>query len=88
MLAAGAKNELVRWSSAQAIVLWCAWLVVWILFSLAGLARVGEPHWPYAVIDLAFVAGWLWATTGAFAGKTVRLPVVAPLTRRLFGSML
>lgn len=88
MLGAGARNGFVRWSAAQAIVLWSLWFALWALFALFHLAAAGEPHWPYGVIDAAAFAGWTVATVGAFSGRTVRVPVVAAVTRSLFGSLL
>ena len=85
MLAAGATDRAVRWSAAQAIVLWLLWLGLWMLISLIGAETGFGPQsaWPYRVLDLLFLAAWADATIGAFRGGMPRIPIVASLTERL-----
>ncbi len=85
MLAAGATDTFVRWSAGQAIVLWFAWLVAWMLVTRASSAA-GFPQihaWIYRVLDVAFIAALAYSPAQAFLGKKARLPGIASLTERM-----
>lgn len=85
MLAAGATHAAVRWSAAQAAILWSAWFAVAVLLSL--ISWTAMPGfgwvWPYRILNAVAVLAWIFATAGAFRGRMVRIPLVAPLTEWL-----
>ena len=96
MLVGGGSNKFVKWAACQSITLWATYFVLWIAIGIVN-SMLGAMHlWPLVgmmgivwmlLAVLAFVA-WLWTWITAFQGKEVRLPVIADLTMRFFGTQL
>ncbi|MHB8147839.1 MAG: DUF4870 domain-containing protein [Vulcanimicrobiaceae bacterium] len=91
MLAGGGTNRFVKWAAAQSITLWATSIVLRIALGIVGmilhfLALIVFPA--IMLIGLLMFVAWLWTSITAFQGKEVRLPVIADITTRLFGSLL
>jgi uncharacterized membrane protein len=78
-------QQWVRFVAVQSIVLFVAYLIIQIAFtilnimlSLAHLGAIVLILWPISMlIGLAFFVFWLIATIQAFQGKAYRIPVIA-----------
>lgn len=96
MLVGGGTNRFVKWAACQSITLGATYIVLWILIDILGsllsvvhLGLLMVLMLPVTmIIGLLFLAAWLWTWITAFQGKEVRLPVIADLTERFFGSQL
>lgn len=91
MLAGGGTNSFVKWAACQSIMLFIVWLVVRVVLSIAAsflhfLVLLLVPI--FMVVWLVFLIAWLICVVTAFQGKEVRLPIVADLTKSVFGGML
>ncbi len=91
MIVGGGTNHFVKWAAAQSITLWATAVVLRIALSIVGsilhfLILIIFPV--IMLVGLLMFAAWLWTSITAFQGKEVRLPVIADITTRLFGSIL
>ena len=87
------KNRAIRFHAFQSIFLNVAWVAVYIVLgilttalltvSLSMFAVIGLLH---LVINLAFLALWIYMMVSAYQGKQVELPVIGPLARKQAGS--
>ena len=96
MLVGGGTNRFVKWAACQSITLFgvcVAWNIVvavvdtflsmihlWPLIGIVALVSM--------LVGILFFVAWLWTWITAFQRKEVRLPVIADLTERFFGSQL
>lgn len=91
MLAGGGTNRFVKWAACQSITLFLVWFVVRIALSVVAmflhvLILLLFPL--YMLIGVLFFIAWLVCVINAFQGKEVHLPIVADLTKSVFGGML
>jgi uncharacterized membrane protein len=87
------KNRAIRFHAFQSIFLNVAWVAVYIVLgilttalltvSLSMFAVIGLLH---LVINLAFLALWIYMMVSAYQGKQVELPVIGPLARKQAGA--
>jgi uncharacterized membrane protein len=96
MLVGGGTNRFVKWAACQSITLsavYIGWyIVVGVVDAILGMGHL----WPLIaivglvsmIVSILFLVAWLWTWITAFQGKEVRLPFVADLTERFFGSQL
>lgn len=96
MLVGGGTNKFVKWAACQSITLFAvcvAWnIIVGVVDTILSMAHL----WPLIgiialismIVGILFLVAWLWTWITAFQGKEVRLPFVADLTERFFGSQL
>ncbi len=96
MLVGGGTNHFVKWAAAQSITLWGTWIVAWIAIDIIDMF-LGVAHlWVLIpimmivsmLIGILALVAWLYTWITAFQGKEVRLPFIADLTTRFFGSQL
>ena len=96
MLVGGGTNKFVKWAAAQSITMWALYFVIYIAVMIIDVI-LGMIHmWALVpiiglvvmLIGLVYIVLWLWTTIFAFQGKEVRLPVIADLTTKFFGSQL
>lgn len=96
MLVGGGTNKFVKWAACQSITLGATyialWIVVNILDTILTIAHLGVLLLLIVpvlmIIGILFLVAWLWTWITAFQGKEVRLPIIADLTQRFFGSQL
>lgn len=90
MLVGGGTNKFVKWSSAQSIVMWAVYFIIWFVFTFA--ASIVHPLiflFPLLwIVGLIWIALWIWTFVTGFQGKEVRVPIIAGLTESVFKSML
>lgn len=90
MLVGGGSNRFVKWAAAQSITAFGFFFVVSIALGFLG----GMLHlWPITMplgmlLNLLWLVVWLWTTITAFQGKEVEIPVIAGITKSIFGSQL
>ncbi len=85
MLVGGGTNSFVRWAAAQSIVLGVAVVILYVALGflaipmyMAGLSAI---HTFLAwLLNIAWLAVWLWTFISGFQGKEVRVPVIANIT--------
>jgi uncharacterized membrane protein len=87
------KNRAIRFHAFQSIFLNVALIAVYIVLSilttalltvsLSMFAVIGLLH---LVINLAFLALWIYMMVSAYQGKQVELPVIGPLARKQAGA--
>jgi uncharacterized membrane protein len=96
MLVGGGTNKFVKWAAAQSITMWALYFVIYIGIAIVDIV-LGLIHlWPLIpivgiigmLVGLAYLILWIWTTVSGFQGKEVRLPIIADLTTRFFGSQL
>lgn len=93
MLAGGGTNKFVKWAAAQSIVLWVAFLILYIILGFITVPMLMAGLWTvhsllYWIVELASLGAWIWTTITGFQGKEVRVPIIANLTESMFKSML
>jgi len=87
------KNRAIRFHAFQSIFLNVAWIAAYIVLgilttillavSFSMFALIGLLH---LVINLAFLALWIYMMVSAYQGKQVELPVIGPLARKQAGA--
>ena len=96
MLVGGGTNRFVKWAAAQSITLWSTWIAAWIVIDIIDMF-LGVAHlwvlYPIMMIvsmllSILGLIAWLYTWITAFQGREVRLPYIADLTMRFFGSQL
>jgi len=95
-LVGGGTNKFVKWAAAQSITLWASYFVIWIAVSVLDMILAAVHLWPlialvgilFLLIGLLYLVAWFWTWITGFQGKEVRLPVIADLTTRFFGTQL
>jgi uncharacterized membrane protein len=86
MFLGGGTSRFAKWSAAQSIVIWGAYIVL--LFAIDFI--FGLIHlWPLIgilnmVMGLVWFVLWIWTTITGFQGKEVEVPVFAGLTKSIF----
>lgn len=96
MLVGGGTNRFVKWAACQSITLGATYIALWIVIDILGtilsMVHLGVLMvlvFPVTmIVGLLFLAAWFWTWITGFQGKEVRLPVIADLTERFFGSQL
>lgn len=88
MLVGGGTNKFVKWAACQSITLGATYIAVWIVLDILAMMHLGFLFLLFPIIGILFFVAWLWTWITAFQGKEVRLPVIADLTERFFGSQL
>lgn len=96
MLVGGGTNRVVRWAACQSITLSGTYIALWfvidILEAFLRIAHLGALMLlilpVMMIVGIVFFVAWLWTWIAGFQGKEVRLPVIADLTERFFGSQL
>jgi uncharacterized membrane protein len=88
MLAGGGTNAQTRRAAAQSIVMWCAFIVLFIALDVLGsllfsalLALLALVHLALAVLS---IGAWIWTSVAAFQGKDVTVPIVSGIAANLF----
>jgi uncharacterized membrane protein len=87
MLAGGGTNPQTRRAATQSVVMWAAFIVLFIALDLLGSAM--PVLWPlHALLNLALtllsLVAWVWTSLAGFQGKDVRVPVVSGLASNVF----
>ncbi len=82
MLFGGGTNRFVKWAAAQSITVWIAMFVLNVVFQFMHLWLL------LPILFLAETVLWIYLVITAFMGKEVRLPGIADLTEKIFGSQL
>jgi uncharacterized membrane protein len=87
------KNRAIRFHAFQSIFLNVAWIAAYIVLailttillavSFSMFALIGLLH---LVINLAFLALWIYMMVSAYQGKQVELPVIGALARKQAGA--
>lgn len=88
MLVGGGTNKFVKWAACQSITLSASYFALWIILDILAMIHLGFLFIFYPIIGLLFFVAWIWTWITAFQGKEVRLPLIADLTERFFGSQL
>ncbi|HEV7179792.1 MAG TPA: hypothetical protein VGN11_07970 [Candidatus Baltobacteraceae bacterium] len=96
MLVGGGTNRFVKWSAAQSITLWATWFVIWIAIDVVDMVLAVSHLWLLLpimgiismLIGILALVAWLYTWITAFQGREVRLPIIADLTQRFFGTQL
>lgn len=86
MLVGGGSNARTRRAAAQSIVMWAAFIVLFIALDVLTSATL---LWALgALLHLALtvlsLAAWIWTSVQAFQGKDVRVPIVSGLAAGVF----
>ncbi len=90
MLFGGGTNSFVKWAAAQSVALWGGYFVF--MFALNVIGSITHLYLVLAplimIIGLVAFVAWIYTSIMGFQGKDIRLPVIAPLAKQLFGSQL
>ena len=89
-LVGGGTNKFVKWSAAQSLTMWGAYLVIYIAFTfiIFGILHLWVLAPLLLLVNLLWLVLWVWTFVTGFQGKEVRVPVIAGLTESLFKSQL
>jgi uncharacterized membrane protein len=89
MFVAGGTNPQTRRAAAQSIVMWAAFIALFIVLDILTSAM------PFSVmlaigalvhlaLALLSIAAWIWTSVASFQGKDVRVPIVSGIASSIF----
>jgi uncharacterized membrane protein len=86
MLVGGGTNAQTRRAAAQSIVMWAAFIALFIALDILTSAMLFSALWGllHLALTLLSLAAWIWTTVGSFQGKDVRVPIVYGIASSVF----
>jgi uncharacterized membrane protein len=86
MLVGGGTNAQTRRAAAQSIVMWAAFIALFIALDILTSAMLFSALWGllHLALTLLSLAAWIWTTVGSFQGKDIRVPIVYGIASSVF----
>ena len=76
------KDPFVRFHAFQSIFFTVAWILVFMVLGILGVATHGVTFLLYPIVQIAFFVGWIYLIITAYQGKKVILPVIGELAQK------